>query len=483
MHVGLLQIRHGSRGFKFALGSSMVSSIAGLFEMGAIVLASLATGTVWHLVTYGDAGDIQGYVGVGALTGVLYALPFMMRSEYRVDQFIGSRRALSRILNIWTYAFFCLGALAFLTKTTGMASRGWLAMFFVLGATTVVGSDAALRAAIRFLVGKGLVDTRRLMVIGTQSDVTSFAERHSAEASGISVVSTVILSDKAIAQSEDCAELDAIIGAAIERARSQSVSDVMILVSASAAARLASNIANRFMDLPVAVHLGKQLLAERFPDLQVAQIGKTRTLALRSRPLNAYQLALKRIFDATAAATGLILLAPLFAVIALAIKLDSRGPVFFRQRRRGFNLQEFAIWKFRTMTTLDDGDSVVQAQANDPRVTRVGRILRRLNLDELPQLINVIWGDMSLVGPRPHAVAHDRHYERLIKRYTRRLNVKPGITGWAQVNGFRGITETEYAMRSRITHDLYYIDNWSIALDMYIILLTVFSPKAFRNAG
>lgn len=483
MLVNSLQARRRGRDVRLALGSGMVGAAAALLELAAIMVASAITGAGWHLLNYGEGGDVQAYVGVGALTGVLYTLPFLFRSEYRVDSFLGPGRSLARLLNVWTYAFFSLAALAFLTKTTGLASRGWLAMFFALGGATVAASNFAVRSAIRALVANGMVEARRLMIVGTREDIQGFTERHSTAATGIAVVSTVTLpADSAEAQ-QDGGDIDAVVVSAIERARLQSISDVMILVPNDAAARLASGIANRFMDLPVAVHLGRHTLAERFPNLEVSQIGRTRTLALRCRPLNGCELALKRAFDVVAAALGLVLLAPLLALIAAAIKLGSAGPVFFRQRRRGFNQQEFAIWKFRTMTTLDDGERIVQAQANDPRVTRVGRILRRYNLDELPQLINVLLGDMSLVGPRPHAVAHDRYYERVIKCYARRLNVKPGITGWAQVNGFRGLTETEHAMRSRIAHDLYYIDNWSVALDIYIIALTVLSPKAFRNAG
>jgi polysaccharide biosynthesis protein PslA len=178
----------------------------------------------------------------------------------------------------------------------------------------------------------------------------------------------------------------------------------------------------------------------------------------------------------------LVLLAPVFLAVAALIKWDTRGPVFFRQRRLGFNQREFRIWKFRTMTTMDDGDTIVQARQHDPRVTRVGAFLRRYNIDELPQVVNVLMGQMSLVGPRPHAVAHDRHYERVISRYARRLNVKPGITGWAQIHGFRGATDEDSAMQARVAHDIHYIENWSIALDVYILAMTVLSPKAYRNA-
>jgi len=199
------------------------------------------------------------------------------------------------------------------------------------------------------------------------------------------------------------------------------------------------------------------------------------SLQLTRAPLSWLERAQKRAFDVTLAAGALIALAPAFAVVALAILLESGQPVFFLQRRYGFNQEEFRIIKFRTMTTLDDGDVVRQVTRNDRRVTRVGRFLRKWNIDELPQLINVLKGDMSLVGPRPHALSHNREYERKIALYARRHNVLPGITGWAQVKGFRGETDTDEKMRARVEHDLYYIDNWSVWFDLKILLRTVLS--------
>jgi exopolysaccharide biosynthesis polyprenyl glycosylphosphotransferase len=198
--------------------------------------------------------------------------------------------------------------------------------------------------------------------------------------------------------------------------------------------------------------------------------------------LTAAEIAAKRAFDIVAASIATVLLLPLLLGIAALIALDSPGPILFRQRRHGFNQQTFRIFKFRSMTSADDGNVIRQATRNDPRVTRIGRILRRYNLDELPQLLNVIAGQMSLVGPRPHALAHDHEFERKIALYARRHNVKPGITGWAQVNGFRGETDTDEKMAARVACDLWYIDNWSFSLDLAILLRTVFSPKAFRNA-
>jgi lipopolysaccharide/colanic/teichoic acid biosynthesis glycosyltransferase len=178
----------------------------------------------------------------------------------------------------------------------------------------------------------------------------------------------------------------------------------------------------------------------------------------------------------------LVLGSPLLLAVALLIKLDSKGPVIFRQRRNGFNQQEFRVFKFRTMTTLDDGPVIRQATRDDGRITAAGKILRATNIDELPQLLNVLLGNMSLVGPRPHAVAHNNAYEERIRLYARRHNVKPGITGWAQVRGFRGETDSIQKMRDRVEHDLYYIDHWSLFFDIKILVMTLFSLRSYRNA-
>jgi undecaprenyl-phosphate galactose phosphotransferase/putative colanic acid biosynthesis UDP-glucose lipid carrier transferase len=182
-------------------------------------------------------------------------------------------------------------------------------------------------------------------------------------------------------------------------------------------------------------------------------------------------------------ATGLlIVLIPLFAVVALLIRLESSGPVIFRQRRKGFTGREFTIFKFRTMNVLEDGSVIAQARRNDPRVTRVGRVLRATSIDELPQLLNVLLGHMSIVGPRPHALAHDDGYAKLIAKYAFRQHVKPGLTGWAQVNGFRGETAHLELMEQRVDCDLWYIKNWSFWLDLRILVLTGFELLRRRRA-
>jgi len=184
------------------------------------------------------------------------------------------------------------------------------------------------------------------------------------------------------------------------------------------------------------------------------------------------ECAIKRTFDIVLSSVALITLAPTILLAAILIKLDSRGPVFFSQLRNGFNNKEFRILKFRTMTVMEQGSEVKQATRNDKRVTRLGRWLRRSSIDELPQFLNVLRGEMSLVGPRPHAVVHDDEYKKLISRYAFRLHLKPGITGWAQVNGLRGETATVDLMEKRVDLDLWYINNWSLWLDIKILLKT-----------
>jgi putative colanic acid biosysnthesis UDP-glucose lipid carrier transferase len=190
----------------------------------------------------------------------------------------------------------------------------------------------------------------------------------------------------------------------------------------------------------------------------------------------------KRMEDIILASLILLLIAIPMAVIAVAIKLTSRGPVFFRQTRYGLNGKPIKVLKFRSMTTMDDGPSVQQATKDDKRVTPLGRILRKTSLDELPQFINVLSGEMSVVGPRPHAVAHNELYRGKIRGYMLRHKVKPGITGWAQVNGWRGETEVVEKMEQRVEHDLFYIDNWSVFWDLKIVFLTVFGKNARDQA-
>src|ERR1700730_4578625 len=212
------------------------------------------------------------------------------------------------------------------------------------------------------------------------------------------------------------------------------------------------------------------------------QLGTAEGGVLREIPLTPTQRVAKRVLDLVIASIALIFIMPVMIGVAVLIRLESPGPVLFRRRRIGLNGQLFQIYKSRTMTALDDGAVIHQARPGDERVTRTGAILRRFSLDELPQLFNVLKGEMSLVGPRPHALAHDIEYSRAIVSYPVRHKVKPGITGWAQVNGWRGATPELRLMIKRIEHDIWYIDHWSIWLDLKILVLTAWEVGGAPNA-
>ncbi len=222
------------------------------------------------------------------------------------------------------------------------------------------------------------------------------------------------------------------------------------------------------------VHLVADLPSYELLSARWTAIGRSPLISIHDTPFQGMRHALKRVEDVVGGAIASMLIAIPVLVIALLVKLTSPGPVFFRQRRYGLNGKEIRVLKFRTMYVCEDGTTIKQAQRNDSRVTPLGRFLRRTSLDELPQFFQVLTGDMSVVGPRPHAVAHNEQYRGLIPRYMLRHKVKPGITGWAQVNGWRGETATLDRMEKRIQHDLEYIDNWSLLWDLKIVLRTIF---------
>jgi Undecaprenyl-phosphate glucose phosphotransferase len=461
--------------------SRMAFSVgAVLAEFSAIVLVSMLAGAAYTSMRYGSMGDLDQFVMVGCLAAWIFALPSVLRDDYRTEAILEGRRGARRILTIWTAAFLALAVIAFLTKSSTMFSRGWMVSFFVSGFVAVYIVNILIRQALIAAIESGLIARRKFMVVSVDQDVRMTARELMGKNSGAEVTAVVKL-DARPGRDGNVSFKPADLQNAVSWARTLEIDDVIVLADWSRASNI-DQVVNAFTVLPAAIHVGAASVVGKFSRPQINRVGETCVLSLKGRPLEPGQAMLKRAFDILASGLALFLLSPMLLAVIVAIRLDSKGPALFLQRRRGYNQRIFQIWKFRTMTVMDDGDNIVQATRNDARVTRVGRFLRRYNIDELPQLINVLRGEMSLVGPRPHAVAHDRMYETSLLQYPRRLNMRPGITGWAQVNGFRGQTETENAMAQRLDHDLHYIDNWSLGLDFYIIALTVLSPKAYRNA-
>lgn len=252
--------------------------------------------------------------------------------------------------------------------------------------------------------------------------------------------------------------------------------DQIVIALPQAADRRAADIARKLEQLPVSLHVVTHISSDLVDGIamhRVSNLGPVGLLDVKRKPLADWAPFLKRLEDYGLGLVLLVLMAPVMALCALAIKLDSQGPVLFKQRRRGLNQRVIEVLKFRTMTVMEDGSDVRQATKDDVRVTRVGRFLRRSSLDELPQLFNVLKGEMSLVGPRPHALVHDEHWGELLETYANRHQVKPGITGFAQVEGWRGETETADKMKARVEHDLAYIANWSLGRDLKILAQTI----------
>jgi putative colanic acid biosynthesis UDP-glucose lipid carrier transferase len=257
---------------------------------------------------------------------------------------------------------------------------------------------------------------------------------------------------------------------------------ILYIVLGSVAKADAVDIVERLADTTVSVYIVPDYFETYLFDGHWSNLGGIPLVSVFDTPFWGAHGWLKKVQDLALGALILALAAIPMAFIALAVKLTSRGPILFRQRRYGIDGKEITVMKFRTMTVTEDGTNVIQAQKNDPRLTLIGGFLRKHSLDELPQFINVLRGEMSIVGPRPHAVAHNEVYRRKVKGYMLRHKVKPGITGWAQINGWRGETQDLHDMEKRVEFDLWYIRNWSFWLDIKIILITLLRGFASPNA-
>jgi Undecaprenyl-phosphate glucose phosphotransferase len=444
---------------------------------------SCLTGIAYHLAVYRNPGNVVSFIQVGVLAATIFAVSNLFRGEYRLPNFCSFKPHAGRTIQLWNVTLICLLTLGFLAQISVDYSRGWVVLFYIdtlAGLIVlrffVVRVTAAARAA-------GLISAQRIFLIGTGANVNAFINRYEPWTHGINIVGCRFLTPLAggAPAAVRAAALDEDFADAVASVRSLEPDAIFLLLPWSAT-EIIERCAETFLALPVEIHIGPEQILHKFEEVKLSKLGPLTSLQLTRRPLSRVEIARKRIFDLVCAAAALLALTPLLLAVALLVSIESDGPVFFVQRRYGFNQQPFRIIKFRTMRTLDDGPVVPQATRDDPRLTRIGRWLRRWNIDEIPQLFNVLTGDMSLVGPRPHALSHDHEYQRRIALYARRHNVKPGITGWAQIHGYRGEIDTEEKMRKRVEHDLFYIDNWSLWLDLKIIFRTVFSPSAYRNA-
>jgi Undecaprenyl-phosphate glucose phosphotransferase len=460
---------------KRTLSPFLVTLIRIGIETAAIFAAAALAGVLYHAFVYRTASAFP-YIEFGTAFAVIFAIISFYRDDYRASASSVAGKLGQRLFSAFNLAFIAFILVAFMTKTSGSQSRGSLVVFYGLGLAALFVSRHVVTAVIHELTRVGLFAAGRVMIVGFETEL-QWVMDHAPQRHGYDVLSV----ERLVRGMDD--NLDAPgsgIDDIVEKAR-RLHPDTIVLALPWSQAEMIDQCVRAFMNLPVRVELAPERVLERFAELRLARLGPLLTLNVLRPPMGHAGRAAKRVLDFFGALIGLILLSPLFLLVALLIKLDSPGPALFRQNRYGFNQQPFRIWKFRTMRTQDDGPVVQQAARDDARITRLGRWLRKLNIDELPQLLNVLAGQMSLVGPRPHAIAHNRFYEGKIDLYARRHNVLPGITGWAQVNGLRGATD-DAAMEKRVEYDLYYLDNWSLSFDLAILFLTIFSSRSYRNA-
>jgi Undecaprenyl-phosphate glucose phosphotransferase len=406
---------------------------------------------------------------------------------FDVDIRFSVRRSWSRVLTSWLTTGMFMLTLSFLLKVSQNYSRGWAIAWFVAGGFALCATRTLGVVWMRRLKRRGMFN-HRVAIFGAGEQ----GERLARYIAGDSRLTITIVGffddrgdDRLPPRQSDVPRKGNLVDL-VRLIRQGDLDQVIVALPWSAESRLQAVVAELAVT-PVRIRLAPDLASFAFAHGPVALLGDLPVLTLFERPISGFEQLLKRYEDILAAIVLLALLAPVMLLSALAIKLDDGGPVFFRQTREGFNKHIFRIWKFRTMRAeACETGAIHQATRNDGRITRVGRILRRTSLDELPQLFNVLAGEMSMVGPRPHAPstrAGDRLFSEIVKTYAARHNVKPGITGWAQVSGWRGETDTEEKLLKRLEHDLYYIENWSLLFDLYIMLRTgatvLFSRAAY----
>jgi Undecaprenyl-phosphate glucose phosphotransferase len=420
-------------------------------------------------------------VTMGIATGIVLVAVLMLTRAYTVRTLLSGRQQARSFAMAWLVTFFVLAWVAFLTKSTAAGSRGTVTVAFALGLCLALPLRLWVLDVVRRNISNARLAVRRAFVIHAEMPDDRDGPLARLASQGIAVVGEARIDLHAVHSDDAGAHFDEAIEACSAALRSRGFDAVYILLpwwEAWSIARLTTSITR----LPVPVYLFADDRTGQILDGRPLDTGLMRGFEIQRAPLDPFERAGKRAVDLVVSGTALFLLAPLLAAIALVILVESGRPILFRQTRRGFGQRTFQIYKFRTMKVCEDGPEIRQAQRGDARVTRSGRFLRASSLDELPQLINILRGEMSLVGPRPHAVAHDNYYMQLIGDYAARHRVKPGLTGWAQVNGFRGETKDLDTMKSRIEHDIYYIANCSIWLDMYIILRTAVSLAGNKNA-
>lgn len=443
----------------------------------AIFLAALVAKWIYIVAFLQHSPDIGPYAVVGVVGAVISVSAMHYQGLYDFEVLSEARGQTRRILLGLVAAALFLVAIGYLLKISEQYSRGWFIVWFTLSAFAVLAVHVVNTRMLRWLRALGAF-ARNIAIYGSGDIAESVIRRVAMSPMNLRVVGVFDdLSRDQTAQVPVSGGLSDLISFGQQRR----IDEILIAMPMTNELRIA-NLVEQLSLLPADIRICPSATAFRIPPKRLLDYEGLAVLELERRPMEGWAPIIKNVEDKLLASFLLIAFAPFFVLIALAVKLDSRGPAIFKQRRHGFNHEVFTLYKFRTMHVVEDGPGIAQATRQDPRITRVGRFLRKTSLDELPQLFNVLRGDMSLVGPRPHALSHNEYYSTVLARYANRHKVKPGMTGWAQVNGYRGETDTPEKMRRRVEHDLWYIENWSVWLDVKILAMTPFYGFVSTNA-
>ncbi len=402
---------------------------------------------------------------------------------YRSWQGVPLRREIVTTLVAWVFSIPVLLFLAFITKTSEGYSRSIALVWFFGAAGTLTVWRVAMRGLLYEIRKRG-GNTRSVAIAGATEIALSLAKTISEEPySGMRLAGFYDdrNSDRRIAVPDEYGGVIGDLNQLVADAREGKIDIVYISLPLRAESRI-NALVRKLGDTTVSAYVIADFFVFDLLHAQWTNVGDIPAVSILDTPFHGLGGWVKRLEDIVVGSMILLLIALPMLAVSIGIKLTSPGPVFFRQKRYGLNGKEIRVLKFRTMKVMEDGPSVKQATKDDPRVTPFGKLLRRTSVDELPQFLQVLTGEMSIVGPRPHAVAHNELYRSKIQGYMLRHKVKPGITGWAQVNGWRGETDTYEKMQKRVDHDLDYIRNWNLLLDIRIIWMTIFGSKTSENA-
>lgn len=472
-----------ARRYGASIGLPQISLSMRILDLS--VVAGLGV-LIWFIYVYPRSGlDVSQYGTAVALALLLTGNALHFSGVYRPEALKRPAFQLGRVALAVTAVFFALVTIAFLTKTSASFSRVWATGWFVGNLGGLGLSRLILTSKLESWRRAGRLN-RATIVAGAGEQGQRLVEALYRDPENDAEI-LAIFDDRTDRVPRQICGIPVVgrFDQMVRFCRERHVDQVLIALPASAEARLLE-IAEMLKPLPVDVRLCLDLIGFNYRFRSFSHVAGVPFLNLYDRPISQADSVIKWLEDKGLAFIALLLLGPPMVLIALAIKLESRGPILFRQPRQGFNNQIIEVWKFRTMYhELADVDGARSVTRGDPRVTRIGQFLRRFSLDELPQILNVLAGDMSLVGPRPHALstrAEGRPLQEVVAEYASRHRVKPGITGWAQINGWRGETDTEEKVKGRVEADLYYIENWSIWLDILILARTLGAVASARNA-